>query len=403
MHRFVVEGLGEKEYSYLMEGQPPITYFAPAGRLDPESIQAVHDVLCGHFIAETMDAMPLVVLLLNEQRQIVLANAQALHALGAPVGSVLGKRPGEALRCIHAPEGPEGCGTSLFCSRCGAVRAVLGALEGHYTTMECSLLRGSEHGVEAMDLDVSSTPITVDGRKLVIFTIQDVSDQKRRRFLEIIFFHDLLNTAGGLKGLTGLLSQEVPEHLREDAALIHASLSQLVDELLSQKDLLAAENHELRPIYEPLEASEMLEAVSAVAASLDQAKGKTVLVEAALGRVAFVSDRTLVRRVLGNMAKNAVEATQAGGSVALSCAPDGDRVVFAVRNPGVMSQDACLNMFKRNFSTKGPGRGIGAYGMKLLAERYLNGQVWFTSDAASGTCFFLSLPADPRPALPPSP
>mgnify|MGYP006293419399 CR=1 len=34
-------------------------------------------------------------------------------------------------------------------------------------------------------------------------------------------------------------------------------------------------------------------------------------------------------------------------------------------------------LFKRSFSTKGVGRGIGTYSMKLFGEKYLKGKVDF--------------------------
>jgi hypothetical protein len=47
-------------------------------------------------------------------------------------------------------------------------------------------------------------------------------------------------------------------------------------------------------------------------------------------------------------------------------------------------------MFQRNFSTKGPGRGVGTYSVRLLTERYLGGQVSLLSSPESGTRFGLS-------------
>jgi len=40
--------------------------------------------------------------------------------------------------------------------------------------------------------------------------------EKRRQALERSFFHDLLNTAGGLGGLLEALASEAPEDLRPD-------------------------------------------------------------------------------------------------------------------------------------------------------------------------------------------
>jgi len=64
-----------------------------------------------------------------------------------------------------------------------------------------------------------------------------------------------------------------------------------------------------------------------------------------------------------------------------------------VRNPTVMPRDVQLQVFQRSFTTKGSGRGLGTYSMKLLADRFLNGKVSFTSVAGIGTEFRITIPA----------
>jgi signal transduction histidine kinase len=106
-----------------------------------------------------------------------------------------------------------------------------------------------------------------------------------------------------------------------------------------------------------------------------------------------VTDRQLLLRVLGNMLKNALEATPAGGAVSIACAEHGDEVLFSVHNEQVMPDDVQLQVFQRSFTTKGqPGRGVGTYSMKLFGERYLGGRVSFVSRAPEGTTFTLVLP-----------
>jgi len=98
------------------------------------------------------------------------------------------------------------------------------------------------------------------------------------------------------------------------------------------------------------------------------------------------------RRMIGNMAKNALEASQAGDVVRLKCEPVGDEIVFSVWNRHVIAPDAQLQIFNRSFSTKGQGRGLGTYSVKLLTERYLKGRVWFRSAEGEGTTFFAAYP-----------
>lgn len=356
----------------------------------------IYEGLCGNFIAQTLDAIPIIVILLDHNRQVVLANAQTLHATGLPIEEILGKRPGEALNCIHALGAPRGCGTTQFCSRCGALRSLLAGLEGRKSVQECSLSRMGDKGVEALDLQVSSSPIEIEGAAYVLFSIQDMSDQKRRRLLERLFFHDVLNTAGGLSGLMGILCTEVPGHLREDAEFIHESLAGLVEEIFTQRDLAAAESNELHPSFGPVRSTEVLGAATRLGAPYAMDGDKVLILDPEACDVEFVSDPALLNRVVGNMVKNALEASAAGGHVTIGCGLEEGRMRFWVRNQTVMSEDVRLQVFRRSFSTKGRGRGLGTYGMKLLGERYLGGSVGFESAQGLGTTFHISLPLAPQ-------
>ncbi len=57
-----------------------------------------------------------------------------------------------------------------------------------------------------------------------------------------------------------------------------------------------------------------------------------------------------------------------------------------------MEKNIQLDLFKRSFSTKAPGRGWGTYSMKLLTEKYLGGKIEFTSTEEDGTTFYAKYP-----------
>ena len=100
----------------------------------------------------------------------------------------------------------------------------------------------------------------------------------------------------------------------------------------------------------------------------------------------------ILGRILDNLVKNALEATVAGGTVTVDATCAGDEVQITVHNPGQIPSEVRPHLFERAFSTRGKGRGLGAYGVKLLTETYLRGRVAFRSDAAHGTTFTVSLP-----------
>ena len=119
---------------------------------------------------------------------------------------------------------------------------------------------------------------------------------------------------------------------------------------------------------------------------------KRIIVDSTSEDILMISDETILGRIIGNMTKNALEAIQAGHFVTLSCVQDGDKVRIIVHNPGLIERTAQLQIFQRSFSTKGIGRGLGTYSIKMLSEQYLKGEVGFTSSANEGTIFFGDYP-----------
>src|ERR1017187_3023036 len=98
-------------------------------------------------------------------------------------------------------------------------------------------------------------PMTLEQQLFVIFTLQDISHEKRRRVLERLFFHDVLNTAGVTQNLATLLADMVPPgDASEYVRLISASSAEVVSEIIGQRVLAAVENHELEVAVAPVKA-----------------------------------------------------------------------------------------------------------------------------------------------------
>ncbi len=381
-----------------MPSDAPPTFFAPAGRDSPEAFsRKVAMVRNRPLLIAALDAIPGMVMVLNTNRQIIAANQAMQRVLRAAAGDLLEKRPGEVVGCVRPKQGPDGCGTSRFCVTCGAVNAIL---ESQYQNVqvvrECRILTEDASGPGALDLRVAATPIDVEGERFVVVAVEDISQQKRMSVLQRVFFHDVLNTAGCILGYADYLAQS-RDAVNEVSDLLIRLSEQLVEEIHAQRDLVLAEAGDLEIRMESLMPRQMLDDLRQKYLRTPVAEGRTIV----LGHVwdgTITTDRRLLARILGNMLKNALEATRAGGTVTIACFEREQGVEFAVHNPGVIPADVQLQMFQRSFSTKGqPGRGVGTYSMKLLGERYLGGQIDFVSREPEGTTFRLRLPKGPHP------
>jgi len=368
------------------------THFAPAGRADPLQLQKDARMFAENIILNKIaNSVSSMLVILNQQRQIVFSNAHFLKFLNITDSNlIIGKRPGEAVNCMHAFSAEGGCGTTEFCRTCGAVGAILESHMGAQSEKECRITNCSN---EALDLRVTATPYHENGDDFTVFAIHDISNEKRRQTLERVFFHDVLNSAGGISGLSSILWQiNDPDDIKNVAKTIARAADNMVDEIQAQRQLVAAERGDLEPEFVTTTSLTLLNDVADLFSKHETVKDKVLYIAENLDDALVYTDPVILRRILGNMVKNALEASSPKATVSLSFREKDDSIQFSVHNNSWMSREVQLQLFKRSFSTKGTGRGIGTYSMKLLGEKYLKGKVWFQSSPEKGTTFYIAVP-----------
>ena len=370
------------------------TFFPPAGRVAEDLLndqsQAIMDA---DFVVTLLDAIPTLAMILNEQRQIVAVNMRLLHAFGIEDANLLiGRRPGEALGCIHSSHGPDGCGTASNCSVCGAVRAILDSQErDSQMSAECRIMLSGQGGT-ALDLEATASPLRVAGRYFTVFALKDISAEKRKQVMERIFFHDIINTAGGIRGLACMLVEKELSRETEGQykSLMMALSDNMIEEIKHQRRLTAAEQGEYVPQCEDVDLYRMLQEICDLYRRHERVPARRIELEQG-GSCVVRTDPPVLRRIVGNMVINGMEASPRGASVLLCYRLSSESVRIEVSNPGEMPPDVQMNMFNRSFSTKAAiGRGIGTYSMKLFGERYLGGKVGFSCESGQ-TTFFIEL------------
>lgn len=367
------------------------TQFAPAERADEEQLKKQkEEILKIQFIKDLLDFSPDLIVILNDERQIVYANQGLIDFINAEsFGGLFGYRPGEVLKCIHSDETPGGCGTTEYCSMCGATRAILNCRSLKQDTQECHILRKDG---SALDLRVWTRYFTVNGINFTLMAMADISHEKRRRALERIFFHDILNTVGGIQGFSELMKESDPEEMKQYADQLVSLSESLMNDIRGQQDLLSAENGELSVCPEPLNPLEIINSVYDLYKNHKVSRNKLILIAPESESFDLIADGSILQRILGNLVKNALEAEKPGAAITIACENKGGKAIFRVHNDTPMPRDVQLQIFQRDFSTKGSGRGLGTYGAKLLTEKYLKGRIRFISSPDTGTDFILELP-----------
>ncbi len=341
--------------------------------------------LADEFFAEVS---PSHLTVLDSTGRIVFANAKMREFLGRPSGEgIPGLRFDEVMKGLGsgADLPSEPCDNAEFSAAVGSTRC--GELrEGEFA------LRGSQ-GATTVYLCHIRTMETPEG----IFTavsMDDLSPAKRCDTFEKVVHNDLLNATSGLMGLLDVI-RDADSECTESGRLIRTArlfTEFLFDEILFSRALAFAEAGMLEPLLEPVPVNWVIDRTAERYATQVHAGLVRLEVFRMADNPSIVADRRLMVRVLLNLLRNAVEASPKEVPVRLSARVHEGAVLFAVHNIGAIAAPVRGSIFRRSFSTKGRGRGLGTYSARLFTEKYLGGRVWFTSSEAEGTTFFVEIP-----------
>ncbi len=376
-------------------GDEPSLDRSNADEISGRSQLLYDNVFYNHPTKEILDSLFDIVMILDVNRQAVFVNKALLKyfELKKPE-SVLGRRPGEIFDCVHAWETDTGCGTTRACTVCEAQRAIQAGLHGNVDVRECHITKKDGSSVE---LGISSAPLLIGNEHFVLFIIKDISDRKRMQSLEQVFFHDVLNTSSVIWNLASLLAEGKKEGQDRIGARIFGATRKLISDIEAQRNLIWAENNQLVARMEPVESLSIMRECVSLYEDYGARANKTIEIDPASENIAFKSDLKLLRRVIENMLKNALEASGKQDVITLGCRRNDGSVEFRVHNSGSITEDVRHHIFMRGFSTKAKERGLGTYSIRLISERYLHGRVWFESTEESGTTFYASYPIQQAP------
>ncbi|MCF8113285.1 MAG: PAS domain-containing sensor histidine kinase [Desulfotignum sp.] len=369
------------------------TYFASPQRTDDAQLALeIEEVSKSPVVSGILKSISGFIAILDEHRQIIALNDSFLKMLGIhDPKEALGLRPGEALQCVHANGEPAGCGTTKYCSTCGAAVAIVSSL-GQDIPCERLCALSTSRGGQPVDLAllVKSQPIKIESRKFILLFLQDITTQEQRAALERTFYHDINNMLTMLLLASELLIEDQPSQL---AATIHQAAYRLSKEVAIQRSLSDGSVSSYQAMWDDFSIEVIFEELRSFFNNHPAAREKKIEYQNVHPNLFVKTDICLLLRVLCNMIINALEATEKNGVVKVWSEHKNQMLDFCVWNSQAIPPETSQRIFQRNFSTKSQaGRGIGTYSMKLFGEKILGGKVRFSSSKEDGTIFKFSVP-----------
>lgn len=370
------------------------TYHASPQRSSQRVIMREHKLIRNSRQArQIVKMMPNLGVILDKNRQIVYANETISSLLGlSNKNKTLGLRPGELVSCIYSDVTKAGCGTSKACQNCGAVNTIVRCMKSHRQEEgECRINSFMDGQLVPFKFKITCSPFEMNNEFFVITNLADIrgDEDKRRKVIEKAMSNE---SKGDLSALSDLIGK-VDEVGQLDSLMNTLKQeSVLSEEIMEHQRLVAAENGELTPNIAPTGAFSILDNVVLAVRAQKIAEDREIELSPPFPPTSVTTDAAILEQILRSMLRNAVEATSAGGTVHIGYEKTKYAVTFYVFNEGVIPDEIQSQIFQKEFTTKEKGRG-GAYGMRLLGERYLRGSVGLKSEE-SGTRFFITLPMD---------
>ena len=208
-----------------------------------------------------------------------------------------------------------------------------------------------------------------------------------------------------------MLSIDLLERARRENAPKHEEIFErtmgLVKRQVEHLRRIAGDFYEFtggrKPRLECLDVAELLEEVLHLHDAWAVELGVDVQREG-VGRHVW-ADPDKLRRVLVNLASNALQAMPQGGALYVEIAAEGEQVRVSFRDTGVgISAEVRAHLFEPYFTTKSEGTGLGLAISKRVIEE-MGGEIELTSaegERGTGTIATVRLPACPENGRPPA-
>jgi len=372
-------------------------------------------------LATIFENAPFIMLLLDGERRVRRVNGLACSFTGSSASDMIDRRSGEALRCLHALDNPEGCGFGPQCRECRVRLTVLNTFETgrSHRHVDVSLPLTIQGREETIPFFLSATKVRVADHAMVLVSLQDISEYKKREAqllhaqkMESIgtlaggIAHDFNNILTAIFGygdiaLMNMLGDDPRrQHIENMLQAAHRAASLAKDLLLFSRK----QGSDMRIV-------DLNEVVRSVGKFLLRVVGENIACTITLnnGTMPVFADASRFEQVLMNLATNARDAMPNGGSLVITSerirldetfvtanghGNNGVYAMLTVTDNGTgMDDETCRQVFDPFFTKKGLGKGTGL-GLAVVYGiiKQHDGQITVSSSPGRGTTFRVYLP-----------
>jgi len=252
---------------------------------------------------------------------------------------------------------------------------------------------------EVLALPMTGTRGRYEGRVLVV---RDVTEARAvemlRRDLARVTVHDLRNplnvVAAGLDVLAGAGPGAMDPSLANFVQLARASCHRALDLVNTILQVSQLESGRMPLNRRPVQAARLIADVTQGMSLLARENELSLEVRVPTSLPVVWADEALLRRVLENLAGNAIKFTPPGGRVIVAARPVGDALLIQISDTGPgIPPELEGRLFEKFSSGPGPqqGTGLGLAFCRLAVEAH-GGRIWIEDSSPQGTSVHCTIP-----------
>jgi PAS domain S-box-containing protein len=402
-------------------------------------------------LASIYDNAPLVMLLVDENWKIRKTNAFTNQFVGTTAENIINMRCGEALRCVHALDNPEGCGFGPSCKECVLRLTILNTIETGLSHREKEVSMSFSDGENEREVTflISTTKLFIREQPLALVSIQDITKRKQleedlKKSQEQLYQAQKMKSLGTLVAgvaheinnpinsinLNTLLLQKiwhdfrpilkdyaVNEPLKKYGGLTYNFIKENLGQLLNDINLEA--NRIIKIVADlknfarqtniadkkPININEAVENALRLIQTTVKKSGVDLAVSLENNPPLFEGNLPCIEQVILNLTLNALQAiNHSRGKIEIATGFDKQKeelfITVSDNGQGIdpAIADRIFDPFVTNRQAEG-GTGIGLSITYNLVNAH-NGKITFETEKGKGTTFKISLPLHPKKKLP---
>lgn len=235
-------------------------------------------------------------------------------------------------------------------------------------------------------LSVREAYTTLKGRRVKILAMSDIKGELANQEIDSwvklirVLTHEIMNTITPIISLSDTMLRQAGDGRRGELEVINRTSRELIRFVENYRKF----THVPTPVPQLFYVKPFVERMARLAAPLTS-QGCEVSVDVEPADLLVYADEGLTGRVVQNLLKNAAEATDGGGHVAIKAyTDDTDAVIIDVTDDGQpIPDDVAAHIFIPFFTTKKDGSGIGL-SISRQIMRVSNGSIQLVQDKERG-------------------